>query len=47
MAGSYGLLQLVLRIPLGAVSDRWGRRKSFVTLAFIIISDSPDSAPHP
>ncbi len=31
---SYGLTQLILRIPLGLVSDRWGRRKPFVLAGF-------------
>lgn len=33
--GAYGLSQLILRIPLGLVSDRSRRRKPFVLLGFI------------
>jgi len=32
VVGAYGLTQLILRIPLGALSDRWGRRKPFIVL---------------
>lgn len=28
--GSYGFVQLLLRIPVGVFSDAWGRRKAFV-----------------
>ena len=35
VVGAYGLAQLLLRIPLGLVSDRMGRRKPFLTLGFI------------
>ena len=34
--GSYGLTQLIVRIPMGMLSDRLGRRKPFVTLAFVM-----------
>jgi MFS family permease len=30
VVGSYGITQLMLRIPMGIVSDRWGRRKPFI-----------------
>ncbi len=30
LIGSYGLSQLLLRVPIGALSDRMGRRKPFV-----------------
>ena len=30
--GSYGLTQLVIRLPLGLLSDRWNRRKPFLLL---------------
>ena len=30
MVGTYGLVQMVLRIPLGVLSDRWGRRLPFL-----------------
>jgi MFS family permease len=33
---AYGLSQLILRIPLGLLSDRWGRRKPFVQLGFFL-----------
>jgi MFS family permease len=32
IVGMYGFTQLVLRIPIGIASDRWGRRKPFVLL---------------
>lgn len=35
VVGSYGLTQLVLRIPLGFASDRMGARKVFVVSGFI------------
>lgn len=34
--GSYGFTQLLIRIPIGLLSDRWGRRRPFVTVAFVI-----------
>ncbi|MDE2816623.1 MAG: MFS transporter, partial [Chloroflexota bacterium] len=30
VVGTYGLVQMVLRIPLGIMSDRWGRRLPFL-----------------
>lgn len=33
--GSYGLVQMFVRFPLGIVSDRWGRRKPFVLLGMV------------
>ena len=33
--GAYGLSQMILRIPLGVLSDRWRRRKPFILLGFI------------
>ena len=30
VVGTYGLVQMVLRIPLGVLSDRWGRRLPFL-----------------
>jgi MFS family permease len=36
IVGAYGFTQLVLRIPIGVVSDRLGRRKPFVLLGTII-----------
>jgi MFS family permease len=35
--GSYGFVQLWIRIPLGLWSDRLGRRKPFVILAFAVV----------
>jgi MFS family permease len=39
--GSYGLTQLLLRIPIGLYSDAWGRRKFFIIsgLAFALLSN--------
>ena len=37
ITGSYGLTQLILRIPLGAASDRLGWRKPFVLAGFIVV----------
>lgn len=34
--GSYGLTQLIVRIPMGMLSDRLGRRKPFVSIAFLL-----------
>lgn len=36
IVASYGLTQLILRIPLGLASDRWGRRQPFVLAGFAI-----------
>jgi MFS family permease len=38
--GSYGVSQLVLRIPLGVISDRTGRRRLFVLLGFAVAAAS-------
>ncbi len=38
VVGSYGLTQLILRIPLGVLSDRIGRRKVFVVLGFVAVA---------
>ncbi|MHB0875134.1 MAG: MFS transporter [Anaerolineae bacterium] len=35
VVGSYGLTQLLLRIPLGIVSDRMGARKAFIIAGFV------------
>lgn len=35
VVGAYGFTQLLLRIPLGVLSDRWGRRKPFIVGGFI------------
>lgn len=35
ITGSYGVTQLILRIPLGAASDRLGWRKPFVLVGFV------------
>ena len=37
IAGSYGLAQLIFRVPLGAASDRLGLRKPFVLAGFLVI----------
>lgn len=36
IVGSYGLTQLLLRIPLGIASDKLGRRKAFVWLGMLL-----------
>lgn len=36
VVGSYGLVQMLLRIPLGIWSDRIGKRKIFVTLGLLL-----------
>lgn len=36
--GSYGLTQLLLRIPIGVLSDAWGSRKFFVVIGIILAS---------
>jgi len=36
IGGSYGFSQMVLRIPLGILSDRLGKRKLFIILGFIV-----------
>jgi len=33
--GDYGLSQMLLRIPVGILSDRWRRRKPFILLGFV------------
>ncbi len=40
IVASYGLTQLILRIPLGLASDRWGRRKPFILAGFGVIAVS-------
>lgn len=40
IVGSYGFTQLILRIPLGILSDRLGQRKAFVLLGFVTTSIS-------
>ncbi len=37
ITGSYGLTQLIFRVPLGAASDRLGLRKPFVLAGFLVI----------
>jgi MFS family permease len=37
IVSSYGLTQLLVRIPIGMLSDHLGRRRPFVTAAFIIV----------
>jgi MFS family permease len=37
IVGSYGLTQLILRIPLGITSDRLGVRKPFILGGFVIL----------
>lgn len=34
--GAYGLSQMLIRIPLGIISDRIGRRKGLIALGFIL-----------
>jgi len=40
VVGSYGLTQLLLRIPSGWLADRWGRRKPFVVFGFAVTAVS-------
>jgi len=40
IGGSYGFSQMVLRIPLGIVSDRLGKRKLFIILGFVVCAVS-------
>jgi len=40
VVGSYGLTQLLLRVPLGVLSDRLGVRKGFVLVGFATITTS-------
>lgn len=40
IAGSYGFVQMLLRIPLGIASDKIKKRKPFVTLGMILITAS-------
>lgn len=35
IVGSFGFIQVFLRIPSGILSDRWGRRKIFILLSFL------------
>lgn len=37
IVSAYGLTQLIVRIPMGMLSDRMGRRRPFVTIAFAIV----------
>jgi len=36
--GAYGFVQLILRIPIGILSDAWGRRKLFVCAGIVLAS---------
>ena len=36
VVGSYGLIQMLLRIPLGIWSDRIGKRKVFITIGVLL-----------
>src|SRR5690606_37730965 len=36
IVSSYGFSQLVLRIPVGILSDRLGRRKPFIVTGFLV-----------
>ncbi|MEA3345181.1 MAG: MFS transporter [Chloroflexota bacterium] len=38
IVASYGVVQLLLRIPLGVASDRLGRRKPFVLAGFLAVA---------
>ncbi len=38
VVSAYGLAQLLLRLPLGVASDRFGRRKPFLALGFVASS---------
>ena len=38
IVASYGVVQLMLRIPLGVASDRLGKRKPFVLAGFLILA---------
>ena len=40
IVGSYGITQLILRIPQGILSDRWRKRKIFVTAAMAVAAVS-------
>ncbi|QSX09185.1 MFS transporter [Alkalibacter rhizosphaerae] len=40
IVGSYGFTQMVLRIPLGIASDRFGQRKVFIQLGVLILGIS-------
>lgn len=40
IVSAYGLTQLIVRIPMGMLSDRLGRRRPFVTVAFVILAIS-------
>lgn len=35
---AYGFTQLVVRIPMGMLSDQLGRRRPFVTIAFVVVA---------
>ena len=38
IVSAYGLTQLIVRIPMGMLSDRMGRRRPFVTIAFVVVA---------
>jgi len=38
IVASYGVIQLLLRIPLGVASDRLGRRRPFVLVGFLTVA---------
>jgi MFS family permease len=35
LVGAYGFSQMVLRIPIGILSDRWGVRRPFISIGFV------------
>ena len=37
IVSAYGLTQLIVRVPMGMLSDRMGQRRPFVTIAFVIV----------
>ena len=37
IVSAYGLTQLIVRIPIGMLSDHLGRRRPFVTVAFMVV----------
>ena len=36
IAGSYGFMQILLRLPLGILSDKYNRRKVFIVAGFVL-----------
>jgi len=40
IVSAYGLVQLIVRIPMGMLSDHLGRRRPFVTAAFVVVAIS-------